>query len=72
MYTNTARVTTSSTETDLADNTDSRTVEITDPVADLILDKRALTSPLVAGSTFSYQIAVRAGSDLARPRRRCG
>ena len=61
VYTNTARVTTSSTETDLADNTDSRTVEITDPVADLILDKRALTTPLVAGSTFSYQIAVRAG-----------
>ncbi len=61
VYTNTARVTTSSTETNLADNSDSRTVEIVDPVADLIVDKQALTTPLVAGGTFSYRIAVRAG-----------
>ena len=53
MYTNTARVTTSSTETNLADNSDSRTVEISEPVADLIIEKQALTTPLVAGGTFS-------------------
>ncbi len=66
VYTNTARVTTSTDETTLADNVDSRDVEIVDPVTDLIIDKTSLSTPLVDGETFTYQISVRAGLiDLA-------
>ena len=67
MYTNTATATTSTDETTLADNVDTRTIEIIEPVADLIIEKDAVTSPLVAGETFTYQIAVSAGLiDLER------
>ena len=61
VYTNTARATTSTNETTLADNVDTRPIEVIEPVADLIIEKEAVTSPLVAGETFTYQIAVSAG-----------
>ena len=51
IYTNTARATTSTQETNLADNVDARDIQITDPVADLVIDKAAVTTPLVAGQT---------------------
>lgn len=60
-YTNTMTVSTPTEETTLADNTDARDVEIIAPVADLIVDKAAVTSPLVAGETFTYEIEVTAG-----------
>ena len=61
LYTNTASATTSTTETTLTDNVDTRDIEVVAPVADLVIEKQAATSPLVAGGTFTYQIAVAAG-----------
>ena len=66
VYANTARASTSTEETTLADNVDARPIEIVDPVADLIISKDDVTSPLVAGESFTYQISVSAGViDLA-------
>ena len=66
VYTNTARASTSTEESNDADNIDTRDIQIVDPVADLIVDKTAITSPIVAGETFTYQIAAPAGLiDLA-------
>ncbi len=68
VYTNTVTASTSTLESTLADNTDQRNIRITDPITDLIIDKTAVSSPLVAGGTFTYQIAVRAGIiDLGPP-----
>jgi uncharacterized repeat protein (TIGR01451 family) len=60
-YFNRGRVSSVTAETDLDDNADQRTVEIVEPIADVIVEKAALTSPLVAGDTFTYQVAVSAG-----------
>lgn len=60
-YTNRFTAATATEETTLADNSDTRDVEIIEPLADLRIDKVALTSPLVAGETFTYQIEVNAG-----------
>ncbi len=60
-YLNRARVTSSTPETDPGDNADQRTVEVVAPVADLVVDKTALSSPLLAGGGFTYQVAVSAG-----------
>ena len=53
--------TTSTDETTLDDNVDTRPIEVIAPEADLIIEKEAVTSPLVAGETFTYQISVSAG-----------
>jgi large repetitive protein len=60
-YFNRVRVSTTTTETDLTDNDDQRQVDIGDPIADLIIEKSSATAPLVAGETFTYNIAVSAG-----------
>ncbi len=66
VYANTARASTSTDETTLADNVDTRPIEVIDPVADLIIEKDDVTSALAAGESFTYQIAVSAGRiDLA-------
>ena len=61
VYTNTGRGSTSTRETTLADNTDLRPIRVIDPVADLIIEKDDVTSPLVAGEAFTYQLTVSAG-----------
>ena len=54
---NGASVSTSTPETDTADNTAGTSDPIT-TVADLTIDKRTITSPLVAGSPATWQIDV--------------
>ena len=68
IFTNTARATTSTDETTLLDNVDTRPIEVIEPVADLIIEKNDGTDEFVAGEAFTYQINVSAGRiDIAAP-----
>lgn len=56
--TNVARVTSSTPDPDPSDNADSASVTPAAPRADLAVDKRVVTSPVVAGRSVQYRVTV--------------